>query len=44
MFRHLDGAAWDYLVIAAYDSWQALAADQTDPGADGHELSGTIRY
>jgi hypothetical protein len=28
--RHAEGPEWNYAVITRYDSWQDLAADQTD--------------
>jgi len=34
ILRHAEGAEWDYAVITRYESWQDLAADQTDPEAD----------
>jgi hypothetical protein len=34
LLRHLEGAAWDYLVISRSDSWQALAAEMSDPKAE----------
>jgi hypothetical protein len=34
ILRHAEGSEWDYAVITRYDSWQDLAADQTDPEAD----------
>jgi hypothetical protein len=37
ILRHAEGGDWDYAVITHYDSWQDLAADQTDTAADQRE-------
>jgi hypothetical protein len=34
ILRHAEGADWDYAVITHYDSWQDMAADQTDASAE----------
>ena len=34
VLRHAEGSEWDYAVITRYDSWQDLAADQTDTQAE----------
>jgi hypothetical protein len=33
-FDHVQGAAWDFLVMFRYASWQEYAAAETDPSAD----------
>lgn len=37
ILQHFEGGTWDFLVISRYDSWQALAADQTDGSAEQRE-------
>jgi hypothetical protein len=37
ILRHAEGADWDYAVITHYDSWQDMAADQTDAAAEQRE-------
>ncbi len=37
LLQHVEGGNWDYVAIGRYDSWPALAADQTDAGAEPRE-------
>ncbi len=34
ILRHAEGSPWDYVMITRYDSWQDLAANQSDPEAE----------
>lgn len=37
ILRHAEGGDWDYAVITRYDSWQDMAADQTDAAGEQRE-------
>lgn len=37
ILRHAEGGDWDYAVITHYESWQDMAADQTDATAEERE-------
>jgi hypothetical protein len=32
VMTHLDGGSWQFLTVTRYSSWQALAAEQAEPG------------
>ena len=34
VLQHVEGGAWDSLMVQRYDSWQELASDMVDPGAE----------
>ncbi len=37
ILRHVEGGAWDSMVLMRYDSWQELAADMVDATAEQRE-------
>jgi hypothetical protein len=44
VLQHVEGANWDYMVVARYDSWQALANEETDAAvAEREKKAGLAR-